>query len=198
MAASNIYKLYDHNESEINSNSSKSKSGKMKKFWAFHRGKFHDFSVKHYNKVLGLVYIGAAVLVIIVGLRGLGSIVGDLAIIPSFFIDPASNKIDSDIVMFALILEFCMLMLLAAVTFFTPHDELINEGEEDSEKQLLRKLNTLDAYKISLEEVKNYTDAELNALRSYLYQYEEMTNKLAQIQSQNVENLKKISEYIKR
>jgi len=57
-------------------------------------GKFmaNKFIPKYANKVMGFVYLGAAVLIIIVGLRGLGSLAGTVGIIPSFLIGP-DNKI---------------------------------------------------------------------------------------------------------
>ena len=84
-------------------------------------GKFMTFKFipKYSNNVMGLVYLGAAILIIIVGLRGLGAIAGTVGLIPSFLIG-ADNKIDPYWVMLALLLEFGMLFLLGIVTFYTP------------------------------------------------------------------------------
>jgi len=65
-----------------------------------------------------LINFGAAFLVIIVGLRGLGDL-SDVSFIPHFILD-SNGKIDAHIVMVGLIVEFLMLCLLAAVSFFSP------------------------------------------------------------------------------
>lgn len=78
---------------------------------------YSHFTVKYANTVLGLVYIGAAVLIIIVGLRGLK------------FIPPTQPSL----VLFALGLEFTLLMAYALTLMYSKQDE---EGE--SEKRLKR------------------------------------------------------------
>ena len=65
------------------------------------------FTVKYSNAVLGLVYIGAAVLIIIVGLRGLK------------FVPPTQPSI----VLFALGLEFTLLVTYAFTLMYTRQDE---------------------------------------------------------------------------
>lgn len=65
------------------------------------------FTVKYGNAVLGLVYIGAAVLIIIVGLRGLK------------FIPPTQPSV----VLFALGLEFTLLVTYAFSLIYTKQDE---------------------------------------------------------------------------
>jgi uncharacterized membrane-anchored protein YhcB (DUF1043 family) len=153
-----------------------------------------NLAVKHQNKVLALVYIGAAILVIIVGLRGLGTVVGDLAIIPDFLIDEATRKIDSNIVMLALFLEFSVLILLALTTFFIPQEL---KTAKASENNVVKDLKTLDNYKEELEKLKNYTALELKMLRSYLDEYEELSKKMNKIQSENFESLKRIAKDLK-
>ncbi len=153
-----------------------------------------NLAVKHQNKVLALVYIGAAVLVIIVGLRGLGTVVGDLSIVPRFLIDEATRKIDSNVVMFALILEFFMLILLSLTTFFIPQE---NKTEKTADDAIIKDLKTLNNYKEELEKLKNYTALELKMLRSYLDEYEELSKKMSKIQSENFESLKRIAKDLK-
>jgi hypothetical protein len=65
------------------------------------------FTVKYSNHVLGFVYIGAAVLIIIIGLRGLK------------FIPPTQPSL----VLFALGLEFSFLVIYAITTMYTKEDE---------------------------------------------------------------------------
>jgi hypothetical protein len=78
----------------------------------------YKFATEFDQNIQAMVYFGAAFLVIIVGLRGLGNL-SDVSFIPHFLLD-SNGKIDAHIVMFALIVEFLMLCLLAAVSFFSP------------------------------------------------------------------------------
>ncbi len=78
----------------------------------------YRFATEFDQNIQAMVYFGAAFLVIIVGLRGLGDL-GDVSFIPNFLLD-SNGKIDAHIVMVGLIVEFLMLCLLAAVSFFTP------------------------------------------------------------------------------
>ncbi len=67
------------------------------------------FTVRYSNSVLGFVYIGAAILIIIIGLRGLK------------FIPPTQPSL----VLFALGLEFSILVIYAVTTMY-------NKGEEEN------------------------------------------------------------------
>jgi hypothetical protein len=78
----------------------------------------YRFATEFDQYIQALVYFGAAFLVIIVGLRGLGDL-GDVSFIPQFILD-SNGKIDAHIVMVGLIVEFLMLCLLAAVSYFSP------------------------------------------------------------------------------
>ncbi|MDA3844734.1 MAG: hypothetical protein PF588_10250, partial [Candidatus Kapabacteria bacterium] len=69
------------------------------------------FTVKHSNTVLGLVYMGAAVLIIIIGLRGLK------------FIPPTQPSL----VLFALGLEFSLLISYAFTIVYTKDEDNSNE-----------------------------------------------------------------------
>ncbi len=89
----------------------KSKSGLG--YWLKYR-----FATEFDQNIQAMVYFGAAFLVIIVGLRGLGDL-SDVSFIPRFLLD-SNGKIDAHIVMVGLIVEFLMLCLLAAVSFFSP------------------------------------------------------------------------------
>jgi hypothetical protein len=64
------------------------------------------FSHRYTNDVNGFAYMGAALLIVIIGLRG-------LKIIPSLQPTP---------VIFAISLEFCLLMILGITMYFTPED----------------------------------------------------------------------------
>ncbi len=80
----------------------------------------YNFAERHEKSIQAMVYVGAALLVIIVGLRGLGDI-STISYIPKFLLNQ-DGKIDSSIVMIGLLVEFTMLCLLAAVSFFSPQD----------------------------------------------------------------------------
>ncbi len=72
------------------------------------------FTVKYSNAMLGLVYIGAAVLIVIIGLRG-------LKLVPST---------QPTIILFALSLEFCFLILYAITVIYSKEEE-----EQDMDNQ---------------------------------------------------------------
>lgn len=65
------------------------------------------FSVQYANAILGMVYMGAAVLIIIIGIRGLKFI-------------PSSEP---SIILFALSLEFILLIVYAVMLIFSPKED---------------------------------------------------------------------------
>ena len=146
-----------------------------------------NVAVNHTNKVMGLVYVGAAFLIIVVGLRGLGSIVGDISLIPRFIIDSTSGKIHSDYVIAALFLEFLMLILLSTVTFFTP----VEEGKKKA-------IASLEEFREGIKEIKDFTQEELKVMKSYIDEFEIMSGKISQVHMANVESLKKMSDILKK
>jgi hypothetical protein len=75
------------------------------------------FTEKYGNPILGMVYIGAAVLIIIIGLRGLKFI-------------PASQP---SLIFFALGLEFSLLFLYAFTLIFSKPEEVNDIGEPERE-----------------------------------------------------------------
>ena len=119
---------------------------------SFGRYMAYNFIPKHANKVNGLVYLGASILIIVVGLRGLGKLAGSVSVIPQFFIG-ADNKIDPTWVLAALLIEFTMLLLLGFVTFFTLGDTVNRPKESD-------KLDTAEL-KANLRELKDFADEEM-------------------------------------
>lgn len=74
------------------------------------------FTVKYSNTVLGMVYIGAAVLIVIIGLRG-------LKLVPST---------QPSIILFALSLEFCFLILYAITVIYSKEED---ESDKDSHQK---------------------------------------------------------------
>jgi len=86
-----------------------------------HRRSESNFADRNERLIQSLVYVGAAFLVIIVGLRGLGDL-SYTTFIPNFILDD-SGKIESNIIMVGLLIEFTMLCLLAAVNYFTKDEK---------------------------------------------------------------------------
>lgn len=152
------------------------------------------FIPKYSNNVMGLVYAGASILIIVVGLRGLGTVAGDLEIIPKFLLSP-EGKIDPNWVMFALLLEFALLLTLAFVTFFTPEEENYGGGDA-AELDVMsghhhgsKKLDIPD-FREEISKLKELTDEEKKIIESYLDEIERVSNRITQIQMKNVEALK--------
>lgn len=87
------------------------------------------FSEKYSNNVQGFAYGGAAILIVVIGIRGLK------------FIPPTQPSI----LLAAITLEFAMLMLLAVTLFYTEEeqrmDKLIRDLEESSEGQKFELIN---------------------------------------------------------
>lgn len=77
---------------------------------------------RYENNITGLVYFGAGLLVIVVGLRGLGNKIEKLGFpFPSFVIEDKSLALW--VIFVALFLEFSLLVCLAVFTFFKDEKE---------------------------------------------------------------------------
>ena len=74
---------------------------------------------RYSNVIQALVYAGAAFLVVIVGLRGLGDL-SQLQFMPRLLLDESTRRISVSIVIYGLVAEFAMLMALALVFFKAP------------------------------------------------------------------------------
>ena len=155
---------------------------------SFGRYMAYNFIPKHANKVNGLVYFGASILIIVVGLRGLGSLAGKVGVIPSFLIGPDS-KIEPTWVLLALLIEFTMLLLLGFVTFFTPSDSGIKEQYDNS---------VLDTAKLKedLRNLKDIADEEIKVVENYLDKFNNLSKKVNEIQAVNISAVKKMKETI--
>lgn len=126
----------------------------------------YDFAERHEKSIQALVYVGAALLVIIVGLRGLGDI-SNLSYIPKFLLNQ-DGKIDSNFVMIGLLVEFTMLCLLAAVSFFAPQNK--DDGLQRSISNLANNVETL-ALGIQSESGENLVKTaqeSTNAIKAFL------------------------------
>lgn len=71
------------------------------------------FTIKYSNAILGMVYVGAAMLIIIIGIRGLKFI-------------PSSKP---SIILFALGLEFVLLITYAITLMYSPPEEAVKDHE---------------------------------------------------------------------
>jgi len=74
------------------------------------------------NNVMAMVYLGAAFLVFIVGLRGVGEAIKNVAFVPDFLIDTTGEMahLSNNVVILALLLEFFLITTMAFVMFFKP------------------------------------------------------------------------------
>ena len=75
------------------------------------------FSIQYANTILGMVYMGAAVLIIIIGIRGLKFI-------------PSSEP---SIILFALSLEFILLIVYAVMLIFSPKEDDREQSRSSNE-----------------------------------------------------------------
>jgi len=148
----------------------------------------YNFIPKHANKVNGLVYLGAAMLIIVVGLRGLGSLAGKLTVIPQFLIGP-DNKINPEWVLTALLIEFTMLFLLGFVTFFTPNEPISKLSAEKIDFGISN-------IKEDLRDLKDFADEEIKIVENYLEKFEKLSQKVSQIQAVNFSAIKKMKDTI--
>ncbi|MBU0561269.1 MAG: hypothetical protein KJ799_16825 [Bacteroidetes bacterium] len=158
----------------------------------------YTFIPRYANNVSGIVYMGAAILIIIVGLRGLGEIAGQLAIVPKFLLDHEGVKIDANWVMLALFLEFSLLMIMAFVTFMTPEEEAGHgAGHAEVEKPVTPSLN-LPEYKQELAKLHHLSTEEMKLISNYITEFEALSDKITKIQERNVAALKSMADTLSR
>lgn len=74
---------------------------------------------RYSNIIQALVYAGAAFLVVIVGLRGLGDL-STIEVVPKWLLDESTGRISVNVVMFGLVAEFVILMAFAILFFNAP------------------------------------------------------------------------------
>jgi len=148
----------------------------------------YNFIPKHANKVNGLVYFGASILIIVVGLRGLGSLAGKVSVIPQFLIGH-DGKIDPTWVLTALLIEFSMLLLLGFVTFFTPSENGVKKHSGNGQ------IDTSDM-KHNIRELKDFADEEIKIVESYLEKFSSLSKKVNEIQATNLNAVKRMKSTI--
>lgn len=160
---------------------------------AFGRFMVYKFIPQYANNVQGLVYMGAAILIIIIGLRGLGAAAYGIPIVPKFLFDEA-HKVSVNYVMFALFLEFGLLLTLALVTFFTPEDD--GSGGHAEEKAPPTD-GELQRIKAQLSELKNIAEADVKALNSYIDGLGEVNKRLTAVKQDFFKSLSELKQVFK-
>lgn len=159
---------------------------------AFGRYMVYTFIPNYANNIQGLVYMGAALLIIIVGLKGLGSAAGKIDIVPPFLMDQTTGKVSSTWVMIALFLEFTLLMILAVVTFFTPEEPAGGDHHAEPAKAAAPVSDAEVAKtKQTISDLRGVVDAEMKAINDQLSNLENINKKLT---AQKTEFYKSISE----
>lgn len=99
----------------------------------------HHFSEKYSNNVTGLAYAGAAVLIIAVGIRGLKFI-------------PANKP---SLILFAILLEFTLLSLMAITIFYTEEEERMDKLMKKMEDANRSQLETLRGQQSDIHSMSN-------------------------------------------
>lgn len=157
-------------------------------------GKFmvYTFIPKYSNNVQGLVYMGAAFLIIIVGLRGLGTLASKIAIVPAFLLE--GEKVSPNWVMIALFLEFALLMILAIVTMFTPEEM---GGEAHTARSATGPSDDLLRIKQAMVELKGVADEDIKALNDYVEQINNVNRKLVQAKADFYKSLTDLKQLFK-
>jgi hypothetical protein len=115
------------------------------------------FSEKYSNNVQGFAYGGAAILIVVIGIRGLKFI-------------PATEP---SVLLFAISLEFTMLLLLAVTLFYTEEEERMDKLTNDLRKSATRTSTSADAQSKQLDRILGAIQdqvAESRALRSMLFE----------------------------
>ncbi len=164
---------------------------------AFGKYMVYEFIPNYSNNVMGIVYLGAAILIIVVGLRGLGKVAGQIAVVPQFLIG-ADGKIDPSYVMGALFLEFFLLFILAVVTFFTPEDMHGHNPESHKETRLEHDVvSKVPQFREEMQQLKMMADEEIRTIDNYLTKFEELSKKIQKIQLANLQAIQMMKDSIK-
>lgn len=166
------------------------------------------FIEENENRVNGLVYYGAAILIIIVGLRGLGSIAGELEIIPRFLITfdhEGIGKVDPNWVLFALFLEFFMLLIMATFNFLKPHhlDPVPAEGAHAAhapaypEVDIAALEERVKMARKAMDEIGKLGQERMTMVNGVIDQFEQLNKKINKIQSETLNSLNGIKDAVK-
>ena len=136
---------------------------------AFGRKVAFEWIPRYENNILAFVYLGAAFLVIVLGLRGLGSN------IPEFLKSPDTGRLYNSVIYIALLAEFFMISLLALTMYFKIEDHnylfdhFLHKKHEDKKDTGAAK---------SLEEAIEQINKDYDELKSILHNLSSLEKKL--------------------
>lgn len=163
---------------------------------AFGKYMVNTFIPSYANNVNGFVYMGAAILIIIVGLRGLGREAGNIAIIPNIMLNEVGS-IDPNWVIGAIFLEFFLLVLLAIVTFFTPEEAHHTVSAKSSEDEIKIPQRPKVDMERELNDLRDLVEKEVKMVNEYLDKYEAIADKLNRMQMKSVKAIQDMKEAVK-
>lgn len=161
----------------------------------FGRYMVYTFIPQYANNVQGLVYVGAAILIIIVGLRGLGTAAQGIPMI-GFLLDDKGERVDVNWVMVALFLEFLLLLVLSIVTFFTPEEDHGHGGGHGSGGAEVKSSASGAQLKAELDALKSATDEQLKMVEQYVERFNTLNKKISQIQLDSIKALEQMKQTI--
>lgn len=161
---------------------------------AFGRYMVYNFIPNYANNVQGLVYMGAALLIIIVGLRGLGTVAYTIPIVPKFLFDE-SHKVAPMWVMTSLFLEFALLMILAIVTFFTPEEG--GHGPEEVKSSAPLTDAEVAKAKQTISDLRGVVDAEMKVINDQLANLENVNKKLTTVKTEFYKSISELKQVFK-
>lgn len=162
-------------------------------------GKWMVYTVipNYSNNVQGVVYVGAAILIIIVGLRGLGSVAGSIPIVPGFLINEADNKVDVNFVMMALFLEFFLLLILSIVTFFTPEESHGHAPAAHAPVSSEGGKLDLSSLKQELSQFRHVAEEEIRAVDAYIDRMGKLGHQMGAMSKQYAQTLGEMNQHFK-
>jgi hypothetical protein len=148
---------------------------------------------RYSNVIQALVYVGAAFLVVIVGLRGLGDL-SQLEFMPKLLLEESTGRISVNIVIFGLVAEFTMLMALALVFFKAPlsSSESISETKANGSAVVSSAADVaklVDAERHIIETLGRKTENLIDSERRIIEQIGSKYNDIAEAQRQILELL---------
>jgi hypothetical protein len=127
---------------------------------------WQEFGLKHSNKVLGIVYAAAAILILTIGLRALGTSVAYSPFVPEFLVDPSTNRVATHWIMFALMIQSISLIILSFITYYSSKEASAEVSAEYNE------------LKRSLDEMKRQMETKLFLMDNYIKEFEEISEKI--------------------
>jgi hypothetical protein len=150
-----------------------------------------DFMQRYSNVIKALVYAGAAFLVVIVGLRGLGDM-STIGIVPKWLLEESTGRISVNIVMFGLVAEFAILLAFALLAFNAPKDlPIVAESKMFSAATIARTdiAKLVDAERQIIEALGRKMETLIESERRIIEQIGNKYNEVAEAQRHILELL---------